>query len=97
MAFRETADQLKGVRGMNKGGGRAPRSGKAATCRDGGQDGRLAATEGRRDPGGMADVAASGRNWGHDSEFVFWPRLAREDNTLGIEQGSDGRWVGVFN
>jgi hypothetical protein len=98
VAFRETADHLTGARGPNKGGGRARWSRRAATCRHVRQDGRFVRGEdGGGDPGGMADVAASGRNRGHDLEFVFWPRLAREDNTLGIEPGSNGRWAGTVN
>ena len=47
-----------------------------------------------RDPVGMADVAASGRNRGHDSVWVFWPRPARKDDPLGIVPGSYGWRVG---
>jgi len=42
----------------------------------------------RDDPDGMVAVAASGRNRGHDSVGVFWPRPALNDDPLGIVPGS---------
>jgi len=78
---------------------------KAATCRHGrpsvaeGYGGR-SRTNGLQQPKGVA-IRVAWLTWlhlaasrGHDAEFVFWPRLAREDNTLGIVPGSCGWWVG---
>ena len=88
--------------GLKKGGGRAPLVWKAATCRHGGPSvaegyegrSRTAGLQGRRprDPGGLADVAASGRLLGAECEVRF-PSF--EDGTLGIPPGSFGRVVGM--
>ena len=88
--------------GLKKGGGRALSVWKAATCRHGGPSvaegyggrSRSAGLQGRRhrDPGGLADVAASGRLSGAESDVSF-PSF--EDGTLGIPPGSFGRVVGM--
>jgi hypothetical protein len=57
---------------------------------------RTADLQGRRhrDPGGMADVAGSGRFLGAECEVRF-PSF--EDGTLGIPPGADGWWAGTGN
>ena len=83
--------------GASKGGGWALLVWKAATCRHGGQDGRLAATEGRRDPGGMADVAASGRLPGARCGVCFLAALCARRQHTRDRAGSDGWRAGVVN
>ena len=63
LGFREAVSRLKGGRGLVKGGGRGRRSEKR---RHADTANRLAGLQGRRhrDPGGMGDVAASGRSPG---------------------------------
>ncbi len=86
-AFRETP--LDKRSGSNQGW-RAGPVWKAATFRHGRQDVPVAVPVGCRDRISLADVAESGRHRGQDSVCVFWPRLARKDDTHGILPGSQG-------